>query len=557
MQKSKEKKLSILERLNNYANACINGDIVVNELIKDACKRHFSDLERTDIYFDEVDAERVVIFIESMVHVKGEWARKPLILEEWQIFIVGSVFGWKWTETKLRRFTEVLGYLPRKNAKTTLGGAIDHFMLTADDEQGADVLLAASKEDQAKDLFDICLNMVNFNPVYKKFYGLKTTTEKIRYPQNNSSFKFVIGKPTDGGNIHCGHIDEYHEHKSSAAYDAIKTGMGARTQPILFVWSTAGFDISCAFYNYIQYAEKVVKGIIQDDSLFAMMFTLDKGDDWHDYEVWKKVNPNLGVSIKEDFLYKQHQKAINDPFSRSAILTKHCNIWNNESEKWVDMDKWNACGDSKLNINDFKYEKCWLGLDLASRVDLCSLAIVFKRDNEYYAFWKHYHNKGFVYQNEPECKKYQDWERIGWLTVTEGSYTDFRYIENDIKELATQFNIIELGYDPRECTLLMQGIREWAGFECVEISQSINNINEPMKILEEKYLSKQLHHQNDLLANWAASNVIKKYADRKTYYPAKRNNKEKIDPILALIMAISRAEVEPPERNVYVSGVVL
>lgn len=558
MKKSKKSTSTpILDRMNNYAEACLNGDIVVGELIKDACRRHFKDLERTDIYFDEVDAERVILFVESMVHVKGEWARKPLILEEWQVFLAGSVFGWKWTETQKRRFKECCGYLARKNAKTTFGGALNNFMLTADNEQGAEIVLAAAKEDQAKELFNICLGMVNMNPLYKKYYGLKTTTELIRYPYNNSTFKFVIGKPTDGGNIHCAHVDEYHEHKGSAAYDALKTGMGARTQPILFVWSTAGFDISCAFYNYLQYCEKVVKGIIEDDSLFAMLFTLDKDDDWRDFSTWVKANPNLGVSIKEKYLYEQYKRAIEDPFSRSAILTKHCNIWNNESENWIDINEWLKCGNSKLKIEDFTGEECWLGLDLASRVDLCSLAIVFKRENEYYAFWKHYHNAGFVNKNEPECKKYQDWKEMNWLTVTEGSYTDFRYVENDIKKLSEQYKIMELGYDPRESTLLMQNIREWAGFDCIEITQSSNNINEPMKILEEKYLSQKIHHQNDPIANWAASNVIKKYTNSKVYYPAKRANTDKIDPIMALIMALSRAEVAAPKSVMFIGDLVL
>lgn len=547
--------MTILERMNEYANDCLNGKIVVGELIKCACKRHFEDLKRDDIYFDESSAKRVIMFVENMVHVKGKWARAPLILEPWQIFVAGSIFGWKFTSTGKRRFNESCVEVARKNAKTTFGGALDHYMLVEDGEQGADVLLAATKEDQAKDLFNICLDMVAMNPSYKNYYGIKTTTEVIRFPATSSTFKFVIGKPTDGGNIHCGHVDEYHEHKSSAAYDAIKTGMGAREQPILFVWSTAGFDISCAYFNYLQYCEKVVRGIVQDDRLFVMMYTLDKDDDWRNFDVWVKANPNMGVSLTEEFLRAQYQKALEDQFSRSAILTKHCNIWNNESESWIDLNEWGKCGDSTLKLEDFKGEKCWIGLDLASRVDLCSLAIVFKKNNdEYYAFWKHYHNKGKVYKQEPEWKKYRDWEELGWLTVTEGAYTDFRYIEDDLRVLSQDFKIMELAYDPRESTLLMQNIREWAGFDCLEITQNGNNINEPMKILEEKYLSHKLHHQNDPIVNWAASNVIKKYTNSKTYFPAKRTDKEKIDPMVALIMAIGRAEVTEPEPVMFIGG---
>lgn len=548
--------MKVLERMNKYVEDCLSSKHVVGELIKDACRRHLADLERDDIYFDEADAERVIMFVENMVHVKGEWARKPLILEDWQIFVAGSVFGWKYKATGKRRYKECSVHIGRKNAKTTFGSALDHYMFVEDGEQGADILLAATKEDQAKELFNICLDMVLMNPNFKNYYGIKTTTESMRCPASSSTFKFVIGKPTDGGNIYCGHVDEYHEHKSSAAYDAIKTGMGAREQPILFVWSTAGFDISCAYYNYLQYCEKVVKGIINDDSLFVMTYALDKDDDWRDFSVWAKANPNMGVSIKEDFLRAQYHKALEDQFSRSAILTKHCNIWNNESESWIDLSEWSKCGDSSLKLEDFKGERCWIGLDLASRVDLCSLALVFKRDDIYYVFWKHYHNKGHVHKQEPEWKKFRDWEELGWLTVTEGSYTDFRYVEDDLRVLNADFKIHELAYDPRESTLLMQNIREWAGFDCIEITQNGNNINEPMKILEEKYLSQKIRHQNDPIANWAASNVIKKYSNSKTYFPAKRAEKEKIDPMVALIMAIGRAEVTEPEPVMFIGDTI-
>lgn len=530
----------ILETMNTYAQACLDGTIPVCKLVKFACKRHFADLERDDIYFDETAADRVVKFIGLMVHVKGHLAGQRLKLEPWQIFFVGSVFGWKRKDTGMRRYREANLTIPRKSGKSLIANAIAHYMLVADKENGGEVILAAAKEAQAKDLFFVALQMVNMNKEYSKFYGLKTTTETIRHPKSGSFFKFVVGTPTDGGNPSCIIIDEYHEHKSSAAYDALKLGVGARQQPLLLVVSTAGVDYKCAYKRYLEYCEKVVSGVIEDDTLFMLEYTIDEDDDWQDFGVWEKANPNMGVSVSEEFLRAQHARAMSDISNRSAILTKHLDVWNNSSSAWIDFPKWLECGDSSLKMSDFEGEECWLGLDLASRVDLCSLTIVFKRDEKFYLFGKHYLNSERVHK--PENQHLQVYADEGWLTVTDGAQTDFTAIANDIQEIASKHLVQSLSYDPREATFLMQQVREWANFPCIEMPQSPANISEPMKVLESLYLSQNLVHQNDSVMNWAASNVILKNSSNKLFYPAKRTNEEKIDPIVSAIMALAQAE---------------
>ena len=535
------KPMTILDKVNSHASDCIEGKVPVCKHVRLACERHFNDLKRTDIYFDEKAAKKAIDFVQLMRHVKGKWAGKQLILEPWQIFFIGSVFGWKRGESDLRRFREANLTLPRKNAKSTTVVALDQYMLTADEEEGAEVLLAASKEDQAKDLFGIGLEMIRRNPQYSNFYGLRTTTETIRYPKTGSIFRYVVGTPVDGSNPHCGHIDEYHQHKGNVAYEAIKNGMGAREQPLLLIASTAGMDLKAAYYDYTQYCNKVVSGIIDDDSLFSLVYTIDEDDDWQDFSCWAKANPNMGVSVFEDYLKSQRDKAIADVASRSSILTKHLDIWNNESTSWIDLQKWLACGDDSVHLEDFAGEECWMGLDLASRVDLCSLMLVFRKDGKFYVFGRHYLNRDRV--SRSENRHLQNWELSGHLTVTEGAQTDFTAVEQDIKRFADMFAIQELAYDPREATFLMQQVREWANFPCIEVPQGPAHFSEPMKVLEAAYLSGDLVHSNDPVLNWAAGNVILKNTSSKLIYPAKRTRDEKIDPIVALIMALSRAEV--------------
>jgi phage terminase large subunit-like protein len=536
--------MSVLQTMQRYVDGCLSGEIPVCEQIRFACERHNRDLTREDIYFDEAAAERVVKFIQLMKHVKGKWAGQYIVLEPWQVFFIGSVFGWKWSETGLRRFREANLTICRKNGKTLIDVAIDLYMLTEDREPGADIILAASKEDQAKELFGVALSMCRSNPDFMKYYGVTTTTESIRCAKNNSLYKFIIGKPSDGGNPHAGHLEEAHEHKSSAAYDVLKNGMGSREQPLLYIASTAGSDIKGFYYQHLEYCRKVVAGTIEDDTLFSLEYTIDKDDNWEDFEVWKKANPNMGVSVFESYLRSQYKKALDKVDSRTDILTKHLNVWNNSSTAWIDYRKWLLCGDDNLKIEDFKGQECWVGLDLASRVDLCSLMFVFKNGDDFAVFGKHYINSETA--NRPENQHYRTWKEEGWLTITEGAETDFTYIANDLKEMSQNFAIQELAYDPREASFLMQTVREWASFPCIEVSQGPVNFSEPMKVLEAAYLTQRLKHQNDHVLNWAASNVILKNSSNKLFYPAKRTKDEKIDPIVALIMALARAEIATP-----------
>ena len=189
--------------------------------------------------------------------------------------------------------------------------------------------------------------------------------------------------------------------------------------------------------------------------------------------------------------------------SRTDILTKHLDVWNNSSSSWIDFKKWAECGDNELTMEQFEGQPCWVGLDLASRVDLCSLMFVFKDDNEnFYVFGKHYINEEQA--SKPENKHYRDWQLENWITITEGSETDFSYIMEDLKDLSNKYMIQELAYDPREASYLMQQVREWASFPCIEMSQCPVNFSEPMKELEAAYQTKRLHHANDpvLYRDW-------------------------------------------------------
>lgn len=525
--------------IKKYVSDIISEKISSCEYTKSACKRHLDDLKRDDIYFDEEAAARAIFFCETMKHVKGVLSGSKIKLEPWQKFFVGSIFGWKKKETGRRRFREATLIVTRKNAKTTIAAALGHYALVADGEKGAEVFCAATTEQQAYILFNIARSMVIVNEKFKDKFGLTCTKELISQQKTMSSFQPVIGTPRDGTNPSLAIIDEYHEHLTDTAYDSLKTGMGAREQPLLLIISTAGKNIKGPCFRHVEYGRKVVTDVMKNDTMFYLEYGIDKEDDWKDYSCWKKANPNLGVSVSEEFLRSQYEAALSRPDKRSEILTKQLNVWNNESIGWIDLQKWFECGNGNLSLDQFEGKKCFIGMDCASRIDLVTLMIVFRTGDKYTVFGKYYLPSDTI--DKPENDHYRVWEAEGWLTRSGEARTDLHALEEDLKALSERFQIVELAYDPREAEYLVQNIRTWATFPCIDVPQSPMHFSEPMKVIEGAYMSGDLQHQNDPILNWAASNVVLKNTNNKLIYPAKPSEDRKIDPIVATIMAVGRA----------------
>lgn len=359
-----------------------------------------------------------------------------------------------------------------------------------------------------------------------------------------SRFEPVVGRASDGQSPHAALVDEFHEASDGALYDSMSTGMGARNQPLLAVITTAGVNLSSPCYEMFLNCVKVLEGTLEQENTFIMIFGIDEDMSYENYDSWRTANPNLGISINEDYLYGKYQDAMNDLSQRSILLTKHLNMWQNTGSAWMDMLKFQACKRPELKLEDFYGKEVWIGIDLANKIDLCAMQLLFKLpDGSFATFGKYYLPEEIV--NKKENQHYQLWRDEGLLTSTEGSVTDFFKIEEDLKELSKLFIIKELDFDQKEAHFWVQTIQLWADFECVEIPQSAQFISEPMKMLESLiYEGKMLHDGNKLLT-WSFGNVVKKLSRGasvvKYYYPTKQNNANKIDPVCALIMALSRA----------------
>jgi len=531
-----------------YAEDVINGRIDACKYVRQACARHLRDLsnqedERFAFYFDRSKANRACRFVENCVHVKGKWARqgdRRIRLEPWQSFITASLFGWLRKADDTRRFREGYVEVPRKNAKSTWSAGIGNFMLLADDEPGAEVYSGATTERQAWEVFGPARQMVLRSPGMRAHYNVTVGAKCLSQLDTASKFEPLIGKPGDGASPHCAIVDEYHEHPTDELFDTMLTGMGARTQPLLLVITTAGSNIEGPCHQKRSQVIRILDGQegFENDELFGVIYTVDDDDDWQDFSVWKKANPNFGVSVLEDFLQARHRDAVQMTAKRNAILTKNLNIWQNVGTAWCNILAWDACKDDTLRREDFEGQRCWIAVDLASRQDMAAVVTLFRDGDRYAVFCDKYLPEATIEQ--PQNEHYRRWRDEGWLTETDGEVIDFDRIEDDVFGHASSFEVVEVPYDPFQATQFATHLME-RGLQVVEVGATVKNFSEPMKELEALILAGKIRHNGDPCLRWMMSNVVARVDAKDNIFPRKECPENKIDGPVALIMALSRA----------------
>lgn len=530
-------------KAHKYCDDVLSGRIDVCNYVKLACKRHLSDIKRSReedhlYYFDPAAGEHICAFGECFTHTKGKWDNQQIILEPWQCFILVVIFGWKRKSDHYRRFREVYEEVARKNGKSIIVAIVGLYMLTADGEQGAEVYCGATSKDQAYLVFEPAKLMAAREPDFLMHYDVDVFTSRIVVKDSNAKFLPVIAKPKDGTSPHCAILDEYHEHPTNALKSSFETGFGARTQPLLYQITTAGEDISKPCYHTSLYAKQVLEGNIIDDRMFAIIYTIDDSDDWTDFNVWKKANPNYGVSVLEENLRADYERALNLPQEQNSKKAKHLNVWSGAAASWLNMAKWKK-NKTELCLEHFKGRDIYIGFDLASKVDLAAVSVFIPDDGtgKSYAFGMYYLPRETVDKKENE--HFRIYEKLGLLTVTDGARTNFEVIEQDILRLNEDYNVIAIGYDPKEANNLVNNLLEKIGNKLVEVTQNASNMNSPMKefeaLVEDGCLLTSIH---DICLDWQAGNVIRKENNVKYYYPAKSHEKNKIDGIVALLMAV-------------------
>lgn len=534
-----------------YAQAVVKGKIVACKWVKLACKRHLDDLKASKrkaypYYFDAAAANKVCTFLSLMPHTKGKWARKRELikLEPWQCFAFISLFGWKIKKNDRRRFRKAYFAVPRKNGKSIIGSGLGLFMFAADGEFGAEVYSGATNEKQAWEVFRPAKQMLERTPQLQELLGAEVWAKALLVPEDGSRFEPVIGKPGDGASPSCAIVDEYHEHDSSDLVDTMETGMGAREQPLLLMITTAGFNIAGPCFDQEQDAKKVLEGVLDDPELFALIYTIDEKDDWTSPAALRKANPNFGISVDEDFLLSQQRQAMQSAAKQTRFKTKHLNIWCSAKSAWLNMLEWAKCADRTLRREQFKGERCYLVLDLASRSDVCVLMLMFVREidgkQHFYLFGDYYLPEFAIENAEKNANAYRKWVIEGFLQQHDGAEIDFDLIEEDMLARVAEFGPDEVVFDPYRAAQLEQRLTK-NGVTAVELGQTVKNLSLPMKEFESAIKAGRVHHDGNPMLAWMMSNVVAKLDAKDNIYPRKEKPEQKIDGPVAAIMGVARA----------------
>jgi len=466
------------------------------------------------------------------------------MLEPWQCFILTTVFGWV-DDNGNRRFRSVYIEVPRKNGKSALTAGVGLYMLAADGEMGAECYSLATKREQALAVWTVARFMALRQKALCKEHGIEVRARSILSDGGAGFFQALSSDENglDGLNPHFAGIDELHAHRTRVVHDVMDSATGARSQPLLWEITTAGSDVSGVCFETREYVIKVLEQVQDDPQTFGVIYTVDQDDidakNWFDERLWKKANPNYGVSVNPLDFQRKARKAKATPAALSEFLRKGLDVWTQADSPWMDMSAWNACADTSLRLEDFKGERCFVGEDLASKIDIAAKVRVFEVGGTLYVLTAG--DSFFLPEarvQESKNASYQGWVEAGHLKTTPGNITDFDYIEDSLREDAKLFEVAGVGYDPHQATKHAT-VMMAEGFPMVEVRQTVLSLSEPMKELEARVLSGRLKHDGNPVLTWMVSNVVCHLDAKDNVYPRKQKPENKIDGVVAIIMALA------------------
>mgnify|MGYP003647354524 CR=1 FL=1 len=507
-------------------------------------------------YFDMDAGERVITFVEGYCkHFKGEWATKPMLLENWQKVIILEAFGWMRPDG-FRLHRTLWLELARKNGKSQLAAALGVYLLIADGEPGSEVYSSATKRDQAKIVFDCATQIVKQSKHLSTY--IKTQRANLSVLRTASKFEPLSseGDTLDGLNPHGNIVDELHSHRDRKVWDTLITAQGARRQPMNILITTAGiYDPAQIGFQLHDHAIAILENKVTDDSWCVWISASDEKDDPYSIDTWEKANPNLGISIYPNFLEQRAGEALSQPSSMNAFKRLHLNQWTQVVERWLDMNDWLDCG-HEVDLQALNMAECYMGLDLSSKLDLTALALVFPPQEDD-TLWK-LHVRCYIPEESMAKRElteripYSDWMEQGWVTATPGDVIDYKFIEKDILSYSQEFNVQELAYDPWSAQQTALRVRDDIGIPTVPMRQGFMSLSEPTKEFERLIVSGQLAHGSNECLSWQANNVAVRHDPAGNIKPDKaRSQKYKIDGVVASIMALGRATLRESQESIY------
>lgn len=494
--------------------------------------------------FDLASAERVRTFFRQFLqHSKGAWAGQPFELLEWQWQdIIAPLFGWRRPDGT-RRYRRGYIEVPKKNGKSSLFSGLSLYLLLADREPGAEIYSAAVDRDQASIVFTEAANMVDASPQLASRLQVVRSTKRIVDQRSRSFYKALSADvpAKEGLNAHAVLIDELHAQRSRDLWDTLRYAGASRRQPLHLAITTAGYDRHSIGWEQHDYALKVQDGTIKDLAFFGYIRAAAPDADWTDPDVWQAANPSFGITLDAEQFAEDCREAQESAAKENAFRRYRLNQWTEQDVRWLSLEKWDACAAAP---GDLDGRDCYAGLDLSSTTDLTALVLVFPGDDGYDVlpfFWVP--EEGARQRERRDHVPYVSWIRQGLIEATPGEVVDYDVIRRRIQDLSERYHVQEIALDRWNATQLATQL-SGDGFEMVAFGQGYASMNAPTKKLEELVLARKLAHGGHPVLRWMAGNVSLETDAADNWKPSKKKSTDRIDGIVALIMALDRATVQ-------------
>ena len=491
--------------------------------------------------FDHDAADSATTFIQTYcTHVSGCLSGQPLLLQEWQISVLRQAFG-QMTRDGRRRYRYVWIEAPRKSGKSTLAAAILLYMLLVDKEKGAEGYVAASSSSQALVCFNIAKRMIYNNDDMLNVCKLKT--RELLYKDNSIQLAYGNSINVSSRNVSFAVLDDLQANFPVHLYEELLLASASREQPIFFFLSAAGRkdnSLACKLHDY---ASSISKGEVLDSTWLVRIFGADDKDDWSDPNVWARVHPGLNLTISEHFVRERCLRALRYPSYVDDFRRSYLNVWIDNFSQWIDMNLWDTC-EFSVDPMALKGRNCKIGIDLSSSTDLTAISVVFpEMDGGFsvlaYAFCPRIPKVSFGCGADVVRNEYYKWSEEGHLNVTEGNIVDYHAVYDKVLELCQKFRVEEIAYDRWGATMLINRLVD-EGISCVPVNQDAETLTASVEELERVINNKTLRHDGNPVLRWCASNVVMRSGKNGLLRPSKRRSPERIDLIVALLLALSR-----------------
>lgn len=532
------------DRATAYAREVKAGRVVAGLFVRQACSRHLADLKRKDLRWDRERSERAIAIFESCYRLDSG---APFVLQPFQCFIIGSVMGWYGLDG-MRRFRTAYVEIGKGNGKTPMAAGLGLIGLVFDEEGAAEVYSAAATQDQASICFKDAKRIVEASPDLAAMVDVQVGSLFVK--ATNSVFRPVSAehRGLDGKRVHVAIVDELHEHASALVVDKIRAGTKGRKNALIFEITNSGYDRRSVCWAHHEYSRQVLDGSAPNDSWFAFVTNIDEGDDWTDEKVWIKANPGLGTILPWKYLREQVTEAKGMPSKENIVKRLNFCVWTEQSTRWLPMDDWMRCDGEPRPVG-----RCFAGLDLGATSDFSSLAMLWgpDSDGEWSVRWRFWLPEERVNERIRKGDSWlAEWVSAGFVETTPGNVTDYDYIEKAIFEECERNQVEKIAFDRWNTVQLVTHLQAGLGdSRMVKFGQGFQDMNPASRELERRLKGGLLRHGGNPVARWMASNASAKSDPAGNIKPDKESSADKIDGIVALVMAIgaeTRTAAAPP-----------